>query len=595
LLTYILSFASIWRIAGQDFINLKGYFASGFEISKGYNDAMGISGPGWQVYLGLASIFVLGLIFLYFLITANKNMILFFILNLFSLFSFFKLGFVRQDGGHLESFFLGFIIFFGLLLVVQFLDWYKEKKTNGIYISTFLNIVILLVLIIGANNAGMGFFSSEHVTEKLSSYELAINMLSNRTLFESQKIAALENVKNNYPMDPQLIKYIDRKTVDIFPWDIALCWAYGMKWSPRPIFQSYSAYTASLDDMNSQHFIGVHAPQAILYAFKSIDGRYPLFDEPATFRTILRDYVYVNSTNEFALLGKNISNTKSRDQQIDLGKIDTKFGTYIPVPKYSGGFVFGHIELSQSLLGTIVGALYKPSPIYIQFKFIDGSNSSKFRLISDDSKNGLFLSEYIENIDDLSLLFKRIVVKYNIIDGIYIETDQPEQYDDIIKIEFNGMPTNISEYSDIQFARLVRSAKVSNSPDVHSDKGCINDSCRPIIFEHPNGEIFFDNVTIPKNAILKFGIALDPQVWSPEKGDGVLFEIEIREDGTNKTIFSEYIDPKNHADQRKWNNYEVNLSPFIKKKSAILLKTSCGPKNNCTYDWAWWGNPTISS
>jgi len=145
----------------------------------------------------------------------------------------------------------------------------------------------------------------------------------------------------------------------------------------------------------------------------------------------------------------------------------------------------------------------------------------------------------------------------------------------------------------------LRSTKMLDGLYIKSASGCINNECRPIIFHHPvpsnKSAISFINITIPKNAVLKFGIGLDPQVWSPEKGDGALFEIEIQDDGANKTIFSEYIDPKNHVDQRKWNNYELDLSSVINKKSTISFKTACGPNNDCTYDWAWWGSPLISS
>lgn len=127
--------------------------------------------------------------------------------------------------------------------------------------------------------------------------------------------------------------------------------------------------------------------------------------------------------------------------------------------------------------------------------------------------------------------------------------------------------------------------------------GKINDEIKFIIHEHPlpsdKALIEFENIPIPKNATLRFSIALDPQVWSPDKGDGVLFEIYIKENESKQQIFSKYIDPKNNPEERKWNDSEVDLSNYADKNVTIIFSTSSGPNNDSNYDWAWWGNPVI--
>lgn len=600
LLSYILSFIILLRITEQDLKNITLYLYNGLELSNGYNEAMAVSGPSWQVYLGLLSIFILTTLFIYFLCTNDKDIILFFILNLLLLFASFKLGFVRHDG-HVLTFLGIFIIFIGLILIVLLQEWENKRRTNWMYLCIFLTITILITLIFSINIIAPWILHDD-VLAKSSSNKLSANMLENRAIFEGQLKTNKEKVMHDYPLDQQIIKYIGNNTVDVIPWDIALCWAYGLNWSPRPVFQSYSAFTSRLDVINSQHFIGLKAPQAILFSYKSIDGRYPLFDEPATFRTILCNYTYVNSSGEFALLTR--SSNKNQDPEVDLGTIVSKFGAFIPVPKYNKGFVFGHLSISHSLLGKSLTVLYKSSPIYIRFKFIEGGVSERFRLIPDNAKNGLFLSEYVESTNDLSSVLQGKMIKDIAIDGIYIEAGNPAEYQDLIKISFKGLPANISsepevDQHDLRFVRLLRSVKLPDNQYIKSGRGCINSTCRPIIFHHPEplgkSTLPFNNITIPKNAVLKFSIALDPQVWSPEKGDGALFEIQILDGGLKETIFSKYINPKNHLEERKWNDYEVNLSSLENRSLTIIFITSSGPKNDNTYDWAWWGDPRLSS
>lgn len=127
--------------------------------------------------------------------------------------------------------------------------------------------------------------------------------------------------------------------------------------------------------------------------------------------------------------------------------------------------------------------------------------------------------------------------------------------------------------------------------------GIIDDIVKFIILAYPEDNassiIEFEKKQIPQNAILKFDIALDPNSWSPYKGDGVTFEIYIRENGTKKQIFSKYIDPKHNRDERKWNFNEVDLSEYGGKNVTIIFSTLAGPKNNSAWDIAWWGEPRI--
>ena len=120
------------------------------------------------------------------------------------------------------------------------------------------------------------------------------------------------------------------------------------------------------------------------------------------------------------------------------------------------------------------------------------------------------------------------------------------------------------------------------------------------LYEHPitneNVSILaFENITIPQNAKLKFSIALDPAVWDTNKGDGVVFEVSIEHNGEKDKIFSKYIDPKNNPEERKWNDFEIDLSKYGGKNVTIILSTLPGPKNDGRWDWAYWGDLRLSS
>ncbi|MGH7799253.1 MAG: glycosyltransferase family 39 protein [Thermodesulfobacteriota bacterium] len=120
----------------------------------------------------------------------------------------------------------------------------------------------------------------------------------------------------------------------------------------------------------------------------------------------------------------------------------------------------------------------------------------------------------------------------------------------------------------------------------------INGDSRATLFEHPPSKITY-KLTIPEKAFLSFGIALDPKTWSPDKGDGVLFEIYVQDGSISERVFSKYIDPKNKSEDRKWHDEVVDLSKYGGNEVSLSFVTKPGPNNNTDYDWAGWSNPKL--
>ena len=127
----------------------------------------------------------------------------------------------------------------------------------------------------------------------------------------------------------------------------------------------------------------------------------------------------------------------------------------------------------------------------------------------------------------------------------------------------------------------------------------INGDSRSVIFHHPpvdkKENILRFHVGDVRRGKLTFGIALNPDTWSPQKGDGVRFVITVQKHGdTSKqlVLFDKYIDPKNRPEDRRWQNFAIDLDKVPFKDADMLLKTSHGPGNN-SYDHAGWSNPRV--
>jgi hypothetical protein len=121
----------------------------------------------------------------------------------------------------------------------------------------------------------------------------------------------------------------------------------------------------------------------------------------------------------------------------------------------------------------------------------------------------------------------------------------------------------------------------------------IKGDIRLVLFEHPPSRITY-KITVPEGAVLSFALALDPDVYKPGLGDGVVFKVSAKSgEDEEETLFSKYIDPKNNAGDRKWHDARVDLNAYAGKEILLSLITLPGPADNANYDLAGWGEPEI--
>lgn len=114
---------------------------------------------------------------------------------------------------------------------------------------------------------------------------------------------------------------------------------------------------------------------------------------------------------------------------------------------------------------------------------------------------------------------------------------------------------------------------------------------RLCILAHPPTRLQ-NKLRLKSNSVLRFGIALSPLVWLPEKGGGTLFTITVGNLLKEKPIFSKFIDPKNNLEDQKWHDFEIDLSNFGGKKVKLNFITSTEEGKN-DYCWAIWSRPHL--
>jgi hypothetical protein len=122
---------------------------------------------------------------------------------------------------------------------------------------------------------------------------------------------------------------------------------------------------------------------------------------------------------------------------------------------------------------------------------------------------------------------------------------------------------------------------------------------RLAVRQHPVSRASVPLVLPDGDATLSFGLGLDPELWAGRidestLGDGVTFSVNLQSRGESVTVFEQYVDPKNNLDERRWQDFTVDLSRWSGQPAELIFSTDAGPVGDATYDWAFWSDITVS-
>jgi tetratricopeptide (TPR) repeat protein len=118
---------------------------------------------------------------------------------------------------------------------------------------------------------------------------------------------------------------------------------------------------------------------------------------------------------------------------------------------------------------------------------------------------------------------------------------------------------------------------------------------RPILFQHPASRVVY-RLDVPESAGLYFGLGIDPAVWSPDKGDGVEYNVYVQradEPYRLHRVFHRYVDPKHNPEDRRWIDQTVGLDDYGGQMVDIIFEALPGPAGDANFDWGGWSMPVL--
>jgi hypothetical protein len=200
-----------------------------------------------------------------------------------------------------------------------------------------------------------------------------------------------------YRVDPKTVHLIGNKPIDIYPWNTSLAWTLGFNWDPEPVFQEYSAYTPSLDDLNADALSSPDGPRLILRHLTGfggrgsqstfgLEGRYVPYDTPAVTLAMICNFRPLRTTRKYELLSRTPDRCGSPRA---LRSVTARYGqgVRVPEPKRANEVIFARVHgLAPSGAERLWTLLYRAA-----FRYVVFDHDRAFRMVAANAGDGLIL------------------------------------------------------------------------------------------------------------------------------------------------------------------------------------------------------------
>jgi hypothetical protein len=469
---FVLGLTGGWVASGQPIGALPDYFLSFLPIVAGYSDAMSI----WKnerevtVYcVAAAALFIPNAL----RIARDKDVssILCGLGVAVTLFLLMKEGFVRHDSHALTG--AAGLIVVGFLLVLQ--------------VPTWAGLMLACVAVLGWAQIASAYIPVAPGAV-LTRAELMIGWITAGILDridndqQARFEASMKTIRERYPLTNR------HGTADLYPIDQELVLANGINWSPRPIIQSYSAYTHQLLVQNRNHLEAPDAPQYVYFGVSGIDGRFPTLDDSLSLIDLTTDYRYLAMESGYAVLEKAPSASSASALSDVVSQGSFAFGQQISLPATHSP-VWVEIELEPSLLGRLVNTLFKLPNIFLHASFVDGRKTD-YRYIAGIGSSGFMISPVIADTDQFvsflsphrdDLLADRTLAAFSLSADSWAKKWEKWFWKPAISVRFRRFDPPTQPAADVRsLTSWLTTPPAGYSADMSSVGTCLIDNLRPL-------------------------------------------------------------------------------------------------------------------
>ncbi len=401
---YLSGIVVIWLSMYNDLNGLAGYIRGVAELASDNSSAAAYyPDNNWWYLSGFLALYLLLPVVL-----RQRKMFIFYALTALASFAAWKHGMARQDVAHTGQLFTFFCLMAGLMLL-----YFRRKVILLMLVQlAFLGLFYLnFSRVLGFEHFAIDFWRFDHFKETIADFDA----------YKEKHLNLSAADVADRKLSPELLRIIGDATVDVYPWDYAFIAANELNWQPRPVIQSYAAYSSYLDHLNADHFHAGKEPEFILWEVDklslsrygenlgSIDSRYLLNDEPQAILEILNHYRIRRRSEKVVLLQRRQDTVLSGTTLG--GSLQTGWNRWLKVPEVKDGFLRCRVSIRKNLAGRLKSFLYKGEESFVYYRLRSGSILS-YKIVPKNAADGLWVNPLVLNIDDSSAGYRVEAIQF---------------------------------------------------------------------------------------------------------------------------------------------------------------------------------------
>jgi hypothetical protein len=349
----LLVLVAAWTITGQPLVDLPHFFVAQKPIIAAYTDAMSITGDAsGRRYWVLAAIVLMLFASRYILRRNGIDGVLCWLGIAGCMFIAFKAGFVRHDGHVWEA--TSFLFFASIAVALL------SRLSVGF-------VIVVAVALVGTTVDNTVLprtpsFYWEQLGAASAKLKAGVEARLHHRL-PALYAESLAKIRTQFPLP------LTTGSADVYSVNLSVLFAHGMKWSPRPGLQSYSAYDPVLDEADANHISGPRAPDTVFFNLEPIDNRLASLEDAMSWPILMSQYSVAQTSGGFLTMKRE--RTARMITYRNAVQIDTaKFGQVIEVPDMS--MVSASVTVEASFKGRVMRTLYKLPEINARLTLSDG-------------------------------------------------------------------------------------------------------------------------------------------------------------------------------------------------------------------------------
>lgn len=576
--TFVIALFSFWIVLGnQPFSAFPTWVRGAWEVAAAFNLTMFGEAPQSILFWGILEIAALMGLALLLAFSSSRSLATFLKSAILcgTLFLVWRQGYVRPDFGH----FIVVPLAAQILAPFIYAQTIVERRPRFIIASAlalFAAIGLSYICLSEGRKEDASYadiFSPQRVLASLQGNSWLLGSLEQYR----NDVITMEARAEKANALPKLSRLIKNSTVDVFGDEVGIAILNHWNYRPRPMFQSFSAYSSYLLDRNAHYVTSVNAPEFYLMTLQSIDGRLPTEADGRALRLILSRYEAIDAERGYLLFKKlpaDQDNSSPQSYVVHTGiaeiNHEVRFGA-IP----GGHFGVVALNLRSSYLGKLKELLLHPPLVTLRIT-TESRQVLDYRLLPTVAQEGILIDPPIRDIMDL----------HSLIQGTY--RDRVATF--AVLVDLKNLP----------YFQTTFNYSIEESPGVHvGGKALLSDligfGAEPlhiespyyprlmdidgqnVLFAHAPSSISFN---VPSSASRVFGTyGVAPGAFQATQGTkAVDFDVVVITKGGAQILFHDSLTVS------AMRNFDVALP----KQSVSTVELRFGCKPGCDGGWTYW-------